>query len=191
MYNSRSVVFIALLHFLWFVNRWATVSGRLCSDLKGAAGPARLEVPNLESFYFQTLLDLSTLGPDHITEQGWLPPAGFMIHLFPHISPTSLQRETRRRMKAHPSAGQITAPFCNPSQCLWLLLGVLHFRRDCNCMPSGALVCSGPFTLEGKNLSWSHRIVKVGKITKSLVQLPIHETHVPGRKARMLDGNVM
>lgn len=68
----------------------AIASGRLCSDLKGAAGPTRLEEPNLESFYFQILLDLSTFDLDHTTEQGWLPPAGFMIHLLPCTSSAPL-----------------------------------------------------------------------------------------------------
>jgi len=38
---SHSVFFIIALHFLWFVNQWIVISGRLCSDLKAAASPTR------------------------------------------------------------------------------------------------------------------------------------------------------
>lgn len=39
LYDSHSVFFIAALRSSWCVNRWIVVSGRLCSDLKGAASP--------------------------------------------------------------------------------------------------------------------------------------------------------
>lgn len=102
LYNSHSVFFIAV--FLWLVNQWTVVSGRLCSNLKGAASPSRPETGRAKH---RVLACPDPIRPEcscswpHYREglapSSWFhdpPPSLYTLSL------NSLQRETRRMVKA-------------------------------------------------------------------------------------------